>query len=416
MGTKAEAAWKLLFDRFPLRQELAERGWVEITADQIKAETGQEPRLVTKFDARETRPPALKQVSILAVRNGVYRLLAGDAYVEVPKDAPAVAFSPRAIALETFPRELTTESQVLDHALVYGMLEHCFDERRIFLTSRGRRRARPFELAFATAAHGVVRFVADGVQVEVDGGYEGSRIYVVEAKLGLRTNFHLRQLYYPLRLWQAEGATKPIVPVFVTYSNRELRILEYRFTAPDALHSIELVRSSAYSLDAPRALPTLDALLHETRPEPEPDALPFPQADDPRRIIDVVVGVAADLATYDAITLANDFAERQARYYTAAAEYLGLIALDRRRFTLTPAGRRFVAATRSDRWLQLARAMLCRRAVRTVVDARLAGASDAVAQRALRKRRPELGGTTIARRVATVDRWLAWLVDTFARG
>ena len=83
-----------------------------------------------------------------------------------------------------------------------------------------------------------------GVQIEVDGGYEGDRLYLIETKMGRRDNFITRQLYYPCRMWRERGVKKEIVPIFLTYSNKVFSFRQYRFTNSNAYDSIILERSS----------------------------------------------------------------------------------------------------------------------------------------------------------------------------
>ena len=46
--------WKLLFDRYDIEKKVSESGPFYITADQIREY--KEPRLMTKFDTRESLP------------------------------------------------------------------------------------------------------------------------------------------------------------------------------------------------------------------------------------------------------------------------------------------------------------------------------------------------------------------------
>jgi hypothetical protein len=411
-GTRVAAAWRTLFAKLPLRKRLDETGVAEITARQIKELTREEPRLMTKFDTRESRPTMLKDLTVLAVRNGTYWLLAGEGYEDLPRTCPRAQFALRGEQLETLPRDCRTESQVLDLAHIYGVLEHFLGEERVWLTSRGRRRSRRFGFRFHTT-HRVQDVCADGVQVEVDGGYEGDRVYVAEAKLGLRTHFHVRQLYYPYQLWLAEEIGKEVCPLFVSYSNRELQVYEYRFRADAEYHSIVLARSAAYALDPAEALPSVASVLRRTRLVPEPVDVPFPQADSVERVLDVVAHVAGNIATRAEITLANDFAPRQATYYTDAARYLGLITRDGPRFVLTREGEQLIAGTRSARFRLLASHMASRPALRAVFERLRAGEGAPAVMRALRKARPELSAATLVRRMQTAARWLAWLHEVF---
>lgn len=69
----------------------------------------------------------------------------------------------------------------------------------------------------------------------------------MEAKNVVHEDFHVRQLYYPYRLWRSR-VKKPIRLVFSVYSNMIYRLFEYRFATPEDYSSIELVQAKNYSL------------------------------------------------------------------------------------------------------------------------------------------------------------------------
>ena len=63
--------WKLLFDRYDIEKKVSESGPFYITADQIREY--KEPRLMTKFDTRESLPSVFgSRLGILPVTRGTY--------------------------------------------------------------------------------------------------------------------------------------------------------------------------------------------------------------------------------------------------------------------------------------------------------------------------------------------------------
>jgi hypothetical protein len=76
-------AWARLAERHRLRERLALGEVVRLSADEIRT-AGREPRLMTKFDTRESRPLELSDTTILPVTNGEYLLLPGDGYADLP--------------------------------------------------------------------------------------------------------------------------------------------------------------------------------------------------------------------------------------------------------------------------------------------------------------------------------------------
>ena len=65
--------WRILFDKYRIEREIEKHGRFYITADQIREV--KEPRLMTKFDTRESLPRVFgKKISILPVSRGGYVL------------------------------------------------------------------------------------------------------------------------------------------------------------------------------------------------------------------------------------------------------------------------------------------------------------------------------------------------------
>jgi hypothetical protein len=398
-----------------LAGSLEAQGYVLVTADQIREVTGREPRLMAKFDTREYRPDTLKKAdcTILPVRNGQYVLVRGDGYSHLPDTPTVQGFESEAFQrLETLPAVCRSESQVIDMAAASGMLASFVGESDLALTIRGRLRALPFAFTFRGSASNPLRFQVDGVQVEVDAGYEGERVYLLEAKMGARDDFIVRQLYYPYRMWLEEGVTKQIVLLFLTYSNQVFSLSEYRFRDPEEYSSIAHVRSRSYALDFGRGPPDLSTLVAATHPDPEPAHIPFPQANDMRKVIDVIDAVGNGIRTKERITEYYEFAQRQSNYYGDAARYLGFLDAWPGGYVLTPAGEEFVALPAGERLAMMASAMLRRPVIRQGVEEMLVLGGvpprNRIAAR-IEAQRPDLHGTTLPRRAATVTAWLQWL-------
>ncbi len=84
--TATNKAWEKLFDHLKLNSKLDDEGIVFLKATDIKKISTREPRLMCKFDDRESRPKILKnnQITILPVLNGEYALIRGDGYQNLP--------------------------------------------------------------------------------------------------------------------------------------------------------------------------------------------------------------------------------------------------------------------------------------------------------------------------------------------
>lgn len=411
MASQTETAWRAIFEERQLLSDLERHGYGTVTADEIKRIGQREPRLMTKFDTRESRPDTIKKAActVLPISNGTYVLVRGDGYLDLPERPTPERIPTKALDhLQTLQLFCESEAQVLEVAHTCGLLER-FLREKVERTTQGRNRA-SFSFRFiGDAEH---RFDVDGVQVEVDACFEADRVYVFEAKIGARDNFHVRQLYYPLRMWRSRGVTKPIVPIFVTYSDHVFTFFEFCLQDEGLYNSVRLVTAASYMLDDGREPRTLAVLIGEAKAAPREPTAPFPQAVDVRKVIDVVDAVAIGIASKPDLTALYGFAPRQASYYGDAGRYLGMLELRRGSYRLTRAGEVFSKLSSGARVEAIAAAMLSspvfRGAATEIVRGSALGHQPSTVE-LIAKHRAELSGTTPERRAQTVQRWLTWL-------
>ena len=411
-GSTAKA-WEELFRVLPLREQLLESDVVTLTADAIKSVTRREPRLMTKFDTRESRPRALDGVTILPSSNGAYVLLRGDGYCDVQAPSSVRVWNRQRSRVEllTLPWEggPASESQALDMAYAAGILDDFFEETGARLTIRGRLRCPQFRYRFRCASR-EVELGASGVQIEVDSGFEGEQIHLLEAKLGNRSNFHLRQLYFPLRMWTTLVSNKPVSAVFLAWSNRRISMRSYRFEPLDVYQAIQPVACVDYLLDEPDRVPTLAELVETTPALDDPPEIPFPQADDMRRVIDIVDAIGSGLSGRTSLASRYGFDGRQADYYANAAAYLGLLERSARTFQLSALGQRFLVAPLNQRHELLLRQIVARPVFRDVAS-HVAACGDSPGVEAVAEIVTRLTGlteVTAVRRAKTVLSWFRW--------
>ncbi|HVF43506.1 MAG TPA: hypothetical protein VM936_10870, partial [Pyrinomonadaceae bacterium] len=259
-------------------------------------------------------------------------------------------------------------------------------------------------------------------------GFEGEDTFaIVEAKNEAVTDFHVRQLYYPYRAWMARTG-KRIVPVFLSYSNANsvFSLHVFRFGEPGLYNSIELVRQRKF-----RVVPSgigrgdLVAAVGRVRAGPEPEGIPFPQADSFPRVVDLLTqlyGAGGEL-TQDQITSGYEFDRRQTQYYTNAAAYLGLAErrYDRGQgvtYTLTARGASVMSRPPQERNLALVECVLGRGVFRQTLKLCLERGTRPHARQVeefVRRVRPELTEDTVTRRAQTVLRWADWIMNLTRR-
>jgi hypothetical protein len=187
--------------------------------------------------------------------------------------------------------------------------------------------SKDFDFSIKNALHAdtSISIGVKNAQIEIDGGYEGkSKLALIEAKNTQCDDFLIRQLYYPYRVWN-EKVNKEVLPVFMTFSNDVFSFFIYQFQYPNSYNSLVLVEQRDFILaPEPINLQDIKLLANKTPVQDEPASIPFPQADDFSKVVDLLgVLVNGDLTKEE---IANNYAfdRRQADYYYNAARYLGL--------------------------------------------------------------------------------------------
>jgi hypothetical protein len=385
-------AWKSI----PLEGELQ-----LITADQVRELSGREPRLMMKWDHSAQLPPALKEQSrfILPLRNGLYAVLRGQGYHR-PEPCPPPLDFPRQTSFHLATSETgISEMQHLDLAYNTGMLSHFLSEPVLYPTIRGRKRSPAFDLVA-----GEHRLHVEGVQVEIDGGYEGRRcVAVVEAKIGECEDFHLRQLYYPFRFW-THSSEKTVRPVFFTFepAAQVYRFREYAFEPPELYQAPRLVKATAYRL--------VEAVAEAGKVAPVKRTVPIPQADRLDRIAEIPLLVALGYATPKALAERLEMDPRQGSYYLDAACAVGLLEKDP--YRLSDLGEEYAGAEQGVREAILARAVLGVPLIQELLISLLTSPNGLLRREELlevMRRSAGLGESTAVRRAQTLWAWLAWV-------
>ena len=402
-STTNKAAWEKIFRELDILGHIGRSGYFDITAPQIKKHGDQrEPRLMTKVDFREHLPGIMadNDLSILAVSNGSYRIARTDPFIDVAETLPS------RITTLTFPRDLLTltpagissESNALDIAFVSGILDEVFQERTV-LTIRGRFRA---TIPFDFSLNGV-DYPVSGVQIEVDGGYEGEgSINLVEAKIGSRNNISVRQLLYPELYWRKRVCAKKRIRTFIFYYQEPFfRFIPFVVDGDRmfADHSRECAftfqeqeeRIDLYSIEARERddLVNLDA--------------PFPQADKFDKVLAMLTAIDSQgPVAKKELTLDFDIVDRQIDYYYNTLKFMGLADSDRENIWLSERGREIARFPHRKKLQEMSRIIFSE----PIFNSALKRGVDAVDTRLFS--RWGVGGSTIPRRKKTVRSWIEY--------
>jgi hypothetical protein len=424
MVTKNDRAWETLFASHNIVAAVEQAGFYRITATAINQE--REARLMTKFDQEVNLPQIFKdnQLAILPDSRGSYLIGRFQTYQTIEDDETVevsdMAFPTDIESID--PTNLYSEASALFCAYNSQILDDVAGEEVRF-TVGGRMSTGRFEYLVDIGGTGAAsqRIAVNNAQAEIDGGFESaSNLVLVEAKNYGASDFLIRQLYYPYRLWRGK-TRKQVIPVFMSFSNDVFSFYVYRFVNDDVYNSIELVTQKKYRI-APINIQLADimALLSEVEKQPaapEPD-VPFPQADSFARIFDLLGLLYNESLSQEQITTTYAFDLRQTQYYSSAAMYLGLVQKRQEQgtgvlYSLTEEGKNIYAMPASTRKMALAKSILRHRVFARTLRLYFNNSERPTVPSVVEIMRDEkiaIDKTTMPRRASTVLSWIDWIL------
>ncbi|MYD42949.1 MAG: hypothetical protein F4W90_03545 [Gammaproteobacteria bacterium] len=428
--TKKDKAWEHIFDsNATIEERIASDGFYDITSDEIKQII--EPRIACKIDHRQDNPVPLvsRGLSILAIKNGLYRIAATDVFVDLPAFPHSKVGYVKEFEIPSHVQvlgsdSLSSESKALDAALVSGMLDYVFEDS-VVLVLRGREYSSNlnFRLSSNHPRMDHLDYQLESVQIEVDGGYEGQRgIYLVEAKNKTHDvdNLTIRQLLYPqLNYSKKFGRTKP-VHTFVLLHNPVTSLFHFaKFNVPirerfDATHvfdtseyiTCKLRQEQDVHRDYWSELLTCridDSVVDADRP--------FPQADSFDRIFALFNQLAqVKRSLKDQLFDAHGLDPRQHDYYGNALRWLKLADFDShsQMFELTRKGQAIANIDNpKDIYFEIARIALSN----SLFNKILHGKENQISEhdRTMNRLYSE---STFYRRLQTVKSWIRYFEDS----
>ena len=325
-NTKNNLAWIKLFDKHKILDNINKEGFYIIKSSDINV--FREARLMTKFDFKSQLPNIFSKsnLSILPITRGSYVISSFNTFE---------SFTNSEIEIEKieFPNfiegidynNITSEATSINCAYISGMISNFLGEDKLFPTVNGRMSSLNFNFNIETKNNNL-EIEINNAQLEIDGGYEGyDSLTLIEAKNSISSDFLIRQLYYPYRLWQNK-ITKPIRNVFLTYTNGIFHFREYIFNDLNNYNSIELLREKKYVISSGAInMEVINTIIDNVKQVTEPQ-IPFPQANSFERVINLceLLNENKFLSKND-ITQMYDFDQRQTDYYSSAGLYLGFL-------------------------------------------------------------------------------------------
>lgn len=330
-------SWNNIFSYYSVLKKIEDNTFFDISSDQIKQIDGKEARLMAKIDYYEHLPTVMKEnnLSILAIKNGLYRIAKVNPFISIPSQPKNIISLPAPENLFSInPFEIKSESNALDIAFLSGMQNILFKETS-HLTIRGRERA---NLIFDIDE---INYEVEGVQIEVDSGYEStSSIFLIEAKLGYRGNINVRQLLYPQLYWQKKVKEKNIQTFLFIHQENLFRFIPYFYEKnktgflnekQEICFKFNEIQKKSFNIRSIQ-IDYSDSLVDIN--------IPFPQADNFERIISILnfLYCSKEGLTKQKIYENFDLVERQIDYYLNALKWLKLITTNENLIRITLIG------------------------------------------------------------------------------
>lgn len=427
----ASDAWQKLIEKYDIKNEIENNGVFKITASQIKEV--REPRLMAKWDSSEQLPGSLKKnnINILPDSRSSYVLSDFILYETLPELTEHIQNMPTVTLpdLETIDVEnITSEANAINVLQISGILEDFLEldhEEILYGTFNGRMTSGIFNFTVNTHRKVLRTIEVNKAQIEIDGGFESEHyVVILEAKNVLHEDFHIRQLYYPYRLWETK-VNKPIRLVFSIYTNKVFRLMEYRFRDKHNYSSIELIKSKSYSLEDTTI--TLEELqqafdsVEESKivqDDMNETDIPFIQADNFERVISLLENMYENDLDGEEIEELMQFTSRQTGYYYNAGRYLGIFEKykdDDRviKYRLTQLGREVYGQGYKPRQLLLVKLILSHQIFRDLfIYVKEIGAFPDKQDVRTREINYNVCSYSVAdRRASTVIGWLKWIFN-----
>lgn len=419
--------WRNIFNDFNIIEEIERKGKYEIDSEVIKKY--REPRLMAKWDYTDSLPVIFKEtkINILPISRGTYLLGQFLLYEKFPEDIDTVT-DITTIHLDDFEtiniKNISSEATAINILQLSGILEDFLklpEKERLHNTFNGRMSSGEFDFKVNTIKNKSIKIEVKNAQIEIDGGFESeNNVVILEAKNSLNSDFNIRQLYYPYRLWY-DKVKKPIRLIFSIYSNKIFRLFEYKFKDKGNYSSIELVAKKNYSLEDTSI--TMEELkeVHSRVVNIQSDddrKTPFPQADKFERVINLLERLYRDDMSGEEIESYMDFTYRQKDYYYNAGKYLELFEKYKTEegvinYKLSKLGKSIYKMNYKERQLKLVEQIFSHKIFNDLFKEYIRNKDFPTKKKVekLIRKNNKLSNEVISRRASTVLSWFAWVIN-----
>lgn len=416
--SKNNKAWNQLFEKLEIIKIVNEKGYFEITADQIR-EFGREPRLMTKFDSSESLPNKFieNDLAILPIKRGAYIIGRFQNYqsLEINNNIDVVTKYLPDYVTSIEHNNITSEAISLNAAYISGMLEDIIGEELI-PTIQGRMSTGKFNYNINLKDNRELNIEVKNSQMEIDGSYESiSKFVILEAKNHYIKDFIIRQLYYPYKVWK-QIVNKTIIPIILIKHDNIYNFFIYEFLDDNNYNSLKLKSIKRYILEEiyqPIELSDIFKIMEEIETVEENTTTPFPQANSFYRVLDLINEINTQELSYIDVSEIYQFDIRQANYYLSAAEYLGLIEKDNN-YKLSALGKNIMSMNHKNKNIEIIKLILSHKPFYIALEQYINNFdfdNDKIAEEIYNSRSEINSMVTAGRRTSTVTSWIKWVIE-----
>jgi hypothetical protein len=139
-----------------------------------------------------------------------------------------------------------------------------------------------------------------------------------------------------------------------------------------------------------------------------------PQANDIDKILDLPLAIADGANTKQRIIKRYDFDGRQADYYLEVGEALELLKREGGMYYLTEDGKKYLRMDPQQQKLMVVRKMVAMPVVSSLLGELIASEGNVLSRNEIAifiKEHTHIRGSTVARRVECIFKWLEWMAD-----
>lgn len=318
------------------------------------------------------------------------------------------------------PFEIKTNISALFLAFHSGILNDFIGEE-LEITHSGCLPTQDYEFFIRSYNNKLQRISLRNYKTQIEGILESqSKVVLVKCDLYKTEDVFLKDLYLAYKFFH-ERTSKEIVVLYMTFSNDLFKLFKIEFDNSDIMNEAAISDYIAYKLSEDKiTYQDLLDVFSKINIVEEKKSIPFPQANDFERIINIIELLNEASYTLDEIALHYNIVKRQSKYYTDAAIYLSLVETDiinnNKVYILTEKGKNIIKSTIKSKYLKLVTSILEHEVFFKVMKAYIEKEEIPTTEEIVQIMKDSTiyninSDSTYYRRASTVQSWIKWIVN-----